>query len=112
MIQPDIHLNDQVVGRSTPGGFFYVDEAAGEYTVLTATEVKRTVTFTLHAGETRYVRTSVSMGLLVGHITPTLDDPETAPKEIETLKYTGKPPSATTNANASAQVPATDTGKL
>lgn len=88
-IQPEIKLNDQVVGRSVPGGFFYVDEVPGEYTVSTSTEVKRSINFTLHAGDTKYVRTTISMGLLVGHITPTLDDPQTAPKEIEELKYTG-----------------------
>ena len=51
----------------------------------------RGLSFTLHAGDTKYVRTSVSMGLLVGHVTPTLDDPETAAQEVETLKYTGTP---------------------
>jgi hypothetical protein len=88
-VQPEIRLNDQVVGRSVPGGFFYVDEAPGEYTVSTSTEVKRQIKFTLRAGDTKYVRTSISMGFLVGHVAPTLDDPETAPKEIEALKYTG-----------------------
>jgi hypothetical protein len=88
-IQPEIKLNDQVVGHSIPGGFFYVDEMPGQYTVATSTEVKRTVTFTLHAGETKYVRTTITMGLLVGHISPSLDDPETAPQVIESLKYTG-----------------------
>ncbi|RKP48116.1 DUF2846 domain-containing protein [Trinickia fusca] len=96
MIQPEIKLNDQVVGRSIPGGFFYVDETPGDYTVSTSTEVKREVKFSLHAGDTKYVRTSVSMGLLVGHITPTLDDPETAPKEVEKLKYTGAQTAAVT----------------
>ena len=106
MIQPEILLNDQVVGRSTAGGFFYVDEPAGAYTVATATEVKRTVKFTLHTGETKYVRTSISVGVLVGHVTPTLDDPETAPQELEGLKYTGK------QSSADAQSPATDKSKL
>jgi hypothetical protein len=90
-IQPEIKLNDKVVGRSVPGGFFFVDEAPGEYTVSTSTEVKHDIKFTLRAGDTKYVRTTVSMGFLVGHITPTLDDPETAPQEIEQLKYTGTP---------------------
>lgn len=88
-IQPEIRLNEQVVGRSIPGGFFYVDENPGSYTVSTTTETKKTITFALRAGDTKYVRTSLSMGLLVGRITPTLDDPETAPQEIEQLKYTG-----------------------
>lgn len=90
-IQPEIKLNDKVVGRSVPGGFFFVDEVPGQYTVSTSTEVKRDIRFVLHAGDTKYVRTSVSMGLLVGRVTPTLDDPETAPQEVEQLTYTGAP---------------------
>lgn len=39
-IQPEIKLNDKVVGRSVPGGFFFVDEEPGECTVSTSTEVK------------------------------------------------------------------------
>jgi hypothetical protein len=46
------------------------------------------------------------MGLLVGHVTPTLDDPETAPKELEGLKYTGN------QSSADAQSPAADKSKL
>jgi hypothetical protein len=88
-LQPDIKLNGQVVGRSTPGGFFYVDEPAGDYTAATRTEVERTVSFSLHAGETRYVRTTVGMGILIGHVTPTLEDGESATKTIADLKYTG-----------------------
>ncbi len=95
-IQPEIKLNDKVVGRSVPGGFFFVDEEPGEYTVSTSTEVKKDIKFTLRAGDTKYVRTTVSMGFFVGHITPTLDDPETGPKEIEQLKFTGAPMSTAT----------------
>lgn len=87
-IQPDIKLNGDVVGASTPGGFFYIDKPAGQYTVSTSTEAEKNVSFALNAGETKYVRTSVSMGLLVGHITPSLETPETAIKEIEDSKYT------------------------
>lgn len=95
-IQPEIKLNDQVVGRSIPGGFFYVDETPGSYNVSTSTETKKEINFTLRAGDTKYVRTTISMGILVGHITPTLDDPETAPTEIEQLRYTGAKTGAVT----------------
>ncbi|WP_342767011.1 DUF2846 domain-containing protein [Trinickia dinghuensis] len=97
-IQPEIRLNDQVVGRSTPGGFFYVDEPPGTYTVITATEVERKITFDLAAGQTRYVRTKVGLGVLVGHVSPSLDWPETAEAEIQELHYTGNPVSATARA--------------
>jgi hypothetical protein len=88
-LQPDIKLNGQVIGTSKPGGFFYIDEPAGRYTVSTATETEKTLSFALDAGETKYVRTSVSMGILVGRIVPTLETSDVAMKEIEDLKYTG-----------------------
>lgn len=43
----------------------------------------------LDAGETKYVRTSPSFGVLVGRIVPELETPETARKDIEGLNYTG-----------------------
>lgn len=94
-IQPVIQLNGQIVGRSTPGGFFYVDEPPGTYTVITATEVEREITFDLAAGQTRYVRTAAGLGVLVGHVTPSLVWPETAEAEIQSLHYTGGSPPAT-----------------
>ncbi|QCP55086.1 DUF2846 domain-containing protein [Trinickia violacea] len=87
-IQPQIKLNGVSVGQSKPGGFFYVDEPAGQYSVSTETETEKTVSFALDAGETKYVRTSVSFGLLVGRIIPSLEGSDAAMKEIEGLKYT------------------------
>jgi len=87
----DIRLNDRVVGKSERGSFFYVDEAPGNYTVSTATEVERQLTFTLSAGETKYVQTSVSFGVLVGRINSILASPNDAKAEIANLHYTGTP---------------------
>jgi hypothetical protein len=87
-IQPQIKLNGTSVGQSKPGGFFYVDEPAGQYSVATATETEKTVSFALEAGATKYVRTSISIGVMVGRIVPSLEDPAVAMKEIEELKYT------------------------
>lgn len=88
-VQPEIRLNGEVVGRSTRGGFFYVDRPPGAYEVATATEVERNLSFTLEAGETRYVKTSVSMGALVGRVTPELIDAQQAVGELAGLNYTG-----------------------
>ncbi|RKT25636.1 uncharacterized protein DUF2846 [Paraburkholderia sp. RAU2J] len=88
-IQPEIKLNGMVIGHSKPGGFFYVDEPAGQYTVSTETETEKTLSFALDAGETKYVRTSISMGLLVGRIVPSLEQPDTGAKDIAELNYTG-----------------------
>jgi hypothetical protein len=88
-IQPDIKLNGQVVGQSKPGGFFYVDRAAGNYTATAATETEKALTFALQAGETKYVRSSPSMGLMVGRIVLELETPEKAKAELVGLSYTG-----------------------
>lgn len=88
-IQPDIRLNGQVVGESKPGGFFYVDRPAGNYVASTSTEVEKMASFVLNTGETKYLRTSPSLGLLAGRIVVELETPEKARAELPTLSYTG-----------------------
>lgn len=88
-LQPEIRLNGVVVGSSRPGGFFYVDRPAGNYVAAASTETEKTLSFTLAAGETRYVRSSPSLGLIVGRINLDLEDPAKAQTEIETLSFTG-----------------------
>jgi hypothetical protein len=56
-IQPEIRMNNEVVSKSVPGGFSYVDRPPGQYAVTTATEVENAVTFQLAAGETKYIKT-------------------------------------------------------
>ncbi|CAB3794632.1 DUF2846 domain-containing protein [Paraburkholderia fynbosensis] len=90
-LQPGINLNGTVVGKSQPGGFFFVDEPAGQYVVSTATETEKTVSFKLDAGETKYVKTSVGFGLLVGRVIPSLESTDEAAKSLEDLHYTGAP---------------------
>lgn len=86
-IQPDIRLNNEVVGSSKPGGFFYVDRPAGSFSAAASTETEKTVSFTLDAGETKYIRTSPTFGVLVGRIVLQLEDPAKAQAEIEKLSY-------------------------
>lgn len=90
-VQPDIRLNGEVVGTSKPGGFFYVDRTAGNYTASTSTETEKSASFSLAAGETKYLRTSPSIGLLVGRIVVELETPEKAKAELPSLSYTGEP---------------------
>ena len=92
-IQPEIRLNNQVVGISKPGGFFYVDRPAGHYSASTTTETEKLASFVLQAGETKYLRTSPSLGLLVGRIVIELETPEKARAELADLSYTGDTPS-------------------
>jgi hypothetical protein len=88
-IQPDIRLNNQVVGESKPGGFFFVDRPAGKYVAAASTETEKTLSFVLDPGETKYVRSSPSVGLLVGRIVLELETPEKAKEELSSLSYTG-----------------------
>lgn len=88
-IQPDIRLNNEVVGESKPGGFFFVDRPAGKYVAAAATETEKTLSFALDAGETKYVRSSPSMGLMVGRVVLELETPEKAKEELASLSYTG-----------------------
>lgn len=89
-IQPKIRVNGEVVGKSKPGGFFFVDQAAGDCEVMCSTEVKRKLTFTLAPQETRYVRTAVKMGVIVYQIHPELVDADEALKGLKKSKYIGR----------------------
>ena len=86
-IQPSIMLNGEKVGDSKPGGFFYVDRPPGKYEVACGTEVERKASFVLDAGQQRYIKTTISMGVLVGHVTPELVDPAEGMVAIQSLHY-------------------------
>lgn len=88
-LQPDIRVNGDIVGTSKPGGFFFVDLPPDEYVVSTTTEVENTIRFPLKSGETLYVRTYTSLGLLVGRVYPELVEQETALAAISDLHYIG-----------------------
>jgi hypothetical protein len=89
-VQPAIMLNGTKVGDSIPGGVFFKDVSPGDYEVATSTEVKRKLTFTVAARQSRYVETSVGVGFLVGRVHPTLVDPAVGKKAIQELSFTGK----------------------
>jgi hypothetical protein len=90
-IQPEIRLNGEVVGKSTPGGFFFVERRPGKYVASAATEVENRIEFRLEAGQTRYVLTNMSMGIAVGRIQFQLIDPDQAMAALGNLSYTGDP---------------------
>jgi len=89
-VQPAIYLNENAVGKATPKGFFYIDMAPGNYEVKATTEAENKLTFTLEAGQTRYVRLDMRMGLFVGHVVPILVDSKEASDAIQETSYTGK----------------------
>lgn len=88
-IQPDVRLNGAVVGKAEPNGVFYVDRDPGNMEVITGSEVNRKLTFTAGAGETRYVKLGVGLGVLVYRIVPELVSEEQAKKDMAGLAYTG-----------------------
>jgi hypothetical protein len=98
-VQPRIRVNKRAVGRAKPGSFFYVDRAAGTYTVLAQRGWEAKVTFELKAGETRYVRfvpadvpmaNSGSGSVGANKLKPELASSATqAQTELSALKYWG-----------------------
>jgi hypothetical protein len=88
-VQPNLRMDGVTVGSSKPGGFFYVDATPGGHEVSAKTEVENKLTFMLDKGETKYVRTSPSFGLFVGHIVPELVGPDMALQELQDLSYIG-----------------------
>lgn len=90
-VRPSIKLDGAEVGDSVPGGYFFVDAAAGSHEAATSTEATNKVTFVLDKGEIKYVRTKVQMGLMVGHVIPELVSADEAQKELPSLSFTGAP---------------------
>ncbi len=88
-VTAEIRLSGEAVGRSTRGSFFYADRPAGNYEVASSTETEKKVTFVLEAGETKYIRTYVGLGLIVGRIIPELVNTEEAEKDMAELAYVG-----------------------
>lgn len=88
-VQPALQFDGAVVGKSQPGGYFYVDTTPGSHEAMASTEVERKLSFTVDKGEVKYVRTSVSMGLFVGHVVPQLVSATEAQPQLALLRYTG-----------------------
>lgn len=86
-IQPTVTLNGTVVGKAEPNGVFYVDRAPGNMEVITGSEIERKLTFTAGAGETRYVKLGVGLGVLVWRIIPELVDEARAKSDIADLAF-------------------------
>lgn len=88
-VAADIRLNGQVVGRSMPGGFFYVDRPAGNHVASATTETETKLSFTLAAGQTNYIRSTISMGFISGRVIFVPESADEARAELGTLSYTG-----------------------
>ncbi|QGW84365.1 DUF2846 domain-containing protein [Variovorax paradoxus] len=103
-IQPEVLLNGQVVGKSQPSSFFFVDRPAGSYRATARTEAEGSIDIALRPRQTAYIEMSISMGLLVGR--PAFErvaEPE-GRKALPSLAYGGKLPLTV----KAAQAPATN----
>lgn len=96
-MRPAIHINDKPIrlqggewGRSAPGGFFYVDRPGGKYVISCSTEVERRLSLILAPGQTRYVRTTVGWGVVVGRVYPELVSPAVGRREIAECHFMGR----------------------
>lgn len=92
-VQPEIQLNNEVVGRSRPNGFFFVDRPAGPYQARTSTSVATVLNFDLYPGEVKYVRTDVTIanfGVMPGSVSLILMDESVAAAELRKLGYASK----------------------
>ncbi|GAB7543144.1 hypothetical protein CS8_028150 [Cupriavidus sp. 8B] len=91
-IQPELRIDEEVVGRSRPGGFFYADRKPGSYVASGTTEVETRFLFDLAAGETKYLRSAITIGFLAGRLQLTEDSAANAKGELPSLAYTGEVP--------------------
>ena len=89
-IQPAVKVNDEIVGKAVPKGFFYIDRPAGNYTISASTEAKRNLTIALEPGDERYVRLEVKIGLLVAQVKPVLVENSIGQQQIAGTKYVGQ----------------------
>ncbi len=88
-VQPKVRLNGERIGKSVPGGFFYVDRDPGEYKISSATEVEESAVLNLLQGQTNYVRLNIAMGLVIGRIVPQVVENGVGEKQIRKCRYTG-----------------------
>ncbi len=88
-LQPSIMLDGKKVGDSKPGGFFFIDSTPGNHEVIIGNEVSNPLTFILNNHETKYIKTSVGAGSLMGRIIPERVSASEAQKELPNLSLTG-----------------------
>lgn len=100
-IQPEVTVNGQVVGKSQPGSFFFIDRPAGAYKASARTEAEGSIDIVLRPRQTAYIEMSIGMGFLVGR--PAFERVAEAAgrKALPSLAYGGRMPLPATQANAS-----------
>ncbi|MEJ8852053.1 DUF2846 domain-containing protein [Variovorax rhizosphaerae] len=109
-VQPEVRLNNQVVGKSQPNSFFFVDRPAGAYRASASTESESSINVTVKARTSSYVLMGMDMGLLVGRPSFQMLGESEAKGRLTSLAYGGSVPvtpgSAVTASASAASAPA------
>lgn len=87
VVTPDILLNDESIGLSNPGSFFYVDRAPGDYRAICGEGDEHATNFNLAAGQEIYIRTAVAGGILKADMQTEVVAANTAVPAMRGLKY-------------------------
>jgi hypothetical protein len=87
VVTPDILLNDESIGLSNPGSFFYVDRAPGDYRAICGEGPEHAVNFSLAAGQEVYIRTAVAGGILKAEMQTQAVAASAAIPALRDLKY-------------------------
>jgi hypothetical protein len=95
-LQPEVTVNGQVVGKSRPNSFFYIDRPAGTYRASARTEAEATIDVVLRPKQTAYVLMSMNFGIAVGR--PGFERVSEAEgrQELQSLAYDDSLPAART----------------
>ncbi|MDH6591564.1 hypothetical protein M2165_001453 [Variovorax sp. TBS-050B] len=104
-VQPEVSVNGEVIGKSQPGSFFFIDRPPGTYKATARTEAEGSIDIVLRARQTAYVEMSISMGLLIGR--PAFERVAEAEGRdaLPSLAYGGKMPLPQRGLSATAAPP-------
>lgn len=100
-VQPEVTVNGQVVGKSQPNSFFFIDRPAGTYRASARTEAEGSIDIVLLARQTAYIEMSIGMGFFVGRPAFERVAESEGRKALPSLAYGGTMPVMAKASNAS-----------
>lgn len=89
-VQPTIYIAKQKAGTCVPNGVFIADIPAGSYDAAAQTEIESRVHFSIVAGEEKYIRCQIGMGVFIGEPKLDLIDPAEGHDDVQGLSFTGQ----------------------
>jgi len=104
-VQPEVVVNGQVVGKSQPNSFFFIDRPAGTYRATAQTEAEGSIDIVLRPKQTAYIRMSIGIGFLVGRPGFARVGETEGRTALPSLAYGGTVPVSTKAASAATVAP-------